>query len=102
MSEKKKQEMEMVNGRSCAKGWGRKLLEEQRWTHMVIGKKKYKRIPFGEESGWGDSETCHDCVAAHGQIHVEGCDVERCPKCGGQLISCDCGFTEKSGMMVTI
>ena len=34
---------------------------------------------------------CNDCNAAHGNYHHMGCDVERCPKCGGQLIGCNCG-----------
>lgn len=33
---------------------------------------------------------CHDCGAHEGEIHKFGCDVEKCPFCGGQLISCDC------------
>lgn len=37
-----------------------------------------------------DGERCHDCAALHGHVHHYGCDTERCPFCGGQLISCDC------------
>ena len=33
---------------------------------------------------------CPDCNVAPGGRHHAGCDQEYCPKCGGQLISCDC------------
>ena len=33
---------------------------------------------------------CHDCNVMEGEIHKDGCDMERCPFCGGQLISCSC------------
>ena len=38
---------------------------------------------------------CHDCGVSEGQIHQWGCDMEACPFCGGQLISCDCDKTNE-------
>ncbi len=33
---------------------------------------------------------CPDCNVAPGGNHHSNCDQEICPKCGGQLIGCDC------------
>ena len=61
-------------------------------TTVVIGGIERQRIRYGEEAeDWGaDRQPCHDCGAAKGQFHAFGCDVERCPVCGGQLIFCEC------------
>lgn len=38
------------------------------------------------------NKRCHDCgiVNKKGNIHHFGCDIERCPRCKGQIISCNC------------
>ena len=59
-----------------------------------IGGKVYDRIKCGEDGDFfpdmEDGQRCGDCGAKKGFIHHWGCDTERCPACGGQLISCDC------------
>lgn len=37
-----------------------------------------------------ETHRCHDCGVAHSGFHHPGCDMERCPRCGGQLIGCGC------------
>lgn len=52
---------------------------------------KMQRIPYAEFiQGIKTATRCHDCEIEYGGYHHLGCDMERCPKCEGQLISCGC------------
>lgn len=35
---------------------------------------------------------CPDCGAKVGEKHQGGCDVQRCPLCKGQLLTCNCVY----------
>lgn len=53
----------------------------------------YKRIKYGDEDknlDLGSEKRCSDCGAKKGYYHHLDCDVEQCPRCKGQLISCGC------------
>ena len=66
----------------------------------LIGRTEYSRIRYGDETrgggNWhissrtGQPQPCGDCAVPVGAYHIPGCDVEECPRCHGQSISCDC------------
>lgn len=61
---------------------------------IIIETQTYEPIRHGAElrfpGRWTPTRRCHDCNALPGQVHHHGCDMEECPACGDQSISCDC------------
>ena len=59
-------------------------------THVAFGDgTRLPSVPW--TPGPGDpGGRCPDCNVAANGTHHPGCDRERCPQCGGQLISCGC------------
>ena len=60
----------------------------------------YERVRYGQERRFGQGRilptNCHDCRTPLGAWHHPGCDVEECPRCGGQAIACDCEVEDEA------
>ena len=62
--------------------------------YLILGK-LYEPVKCGDEGDWyvddtDESTMCGDCGCGLGEQHYKSCDIERCPACGMQLITCDC------------
>jgi hypothetical protein len=80
------------NGMRVASHWPKRIERAQHQPIYLVAS-LFDRIRHGQEKDWGRrkvTEICHDCAAVPGQYHVPGCDMEECPLCGVQAITCGC------------
>ena len=75
-----------------AKGWSKTLNEAQDYPFAEVVKNGkvvgyVKRLKYGEYDGDDTDFRCHDCGANIGEFHSSGCDWERDPVEGGQMLS---------------
>lgn len=80
----------IFNGIQVVPEWPARIEAAQHITEYEIEGFAYERIKYGNELDPWPPGPCHDCAVLRGQYHVPGCDVERCPRCQGQAIGCDC------------
>ena len=63
-------------------------------SRLLIKGQLFDPVKIGDVGDWYEHDpncSCGDCGRHYGEQHIAGCDIERCPSCGGQLISCGCG-----------
>ena len=68
----------------------------QTLTHYPVGGELLARTRYGDEcfGRRSDMAPCHDCGVTKAQLHIPCCEVEECPNCHTQLVSCDCDFDD--------
>jgi hypothetical protein len=78
------------------------MLSGRRYRRVRYGQemRHWKRSPFWKrrmatreyQVRWNEiiKQPCHDCDVVVGELHLGHCDVEVCPRCAGQYLSCDC------------
>jgi hypothetical protein len=91
-------EQVVYRGVEVFRGVPAEIVRAQEETTVELHGQVFERFRRGEEPYNSVRENtayaCHDCAVLAGEYHVPGCDMEACPRCFAQLISCGCAWGE--------
>jgi hypothetical protein len=86
-----RREIVIYHGVEVPREYPAEIIRAQEQLTLELHGKTYDRMRRGDGTWTTSAEyPCHDCAVLNGQLHVEGCDMEECPRCYGQLITCGC------------
>jgi HEPN domain-containing protein len=89
-----RREVVLYNGVEVSRDWPGEVMGAQNEKTVMLHGKDFARLHRGTDWPSLSEFPCHDCGIVDGQLHVPMCDMERCPRCFGQLISCGCLWDE--------
>jgi len=94
----KNEELVNYHGTQVVSWWVEKIEAAQKYPKYAINGTEFERVRYGSESvSYGAEErSCHDCAVVAGSYHVPSCDVEECPNCHEQAISCGCDYSAET------
>jgi hypothetical protein len=86
------QKLILFRGIRVTRDWPHQIRAAQRLPTCTLNGVEVARVRYGRERRpWiGVRGPCGDCAVIAGEYHVPGCDLEQCPSCAGQLLSCRC------------
>jgi HEPN domain-containing protein len=95
-----RREQVVYRGVEVFREWPAEIIRAQEQTMIELHGRMFQRFRRGEEP-YNDvrentAYSCHDCAVLAGEYHVFHCDMEACPRCFAQLISCGCAWDEGS------
>lgn len=92
-----KQDSVTYRGRVLPNDYPLEIVSGQRYNGLRVPKDnsyvyyKRHRLGHGPDSEYVNaSYQCEDCAVEFGELHIPYCDLEQCPICCGQLLSCKC------------
>jgi len=85
----------MYQGAEILATFAAEIVAAQYDTEVMINGQRYERIRFGAPNDLlSASGHCHNCAVVPGQLHVLLCCGERCPRCKGSALGCNCEWED--------